>query len=411
MDFDIYNFFIQKGFSDSSAALINFGALLLIVILLTLLVSLASKLIIRGLFRQLAKRTKSKFDDFLIRNKVPTSLAYFPPLFFLIWIFPKALSRFPSANNLLIILDILVALLTIIIIRKFFSTLKDYLKTLKNFKDKPIDSYIQVIMIFVWSVGIIVILSLASGQGISTFLTTIGAMSAIILLIFKDSILGFVTSIQITINDTVRIGDWITMKSSNADGDVIEINLSTVKVQNFDKTITTIPTYKLVSDSFVNWRGMNDSQGRRIKRSLLIKISSIKFLDEKELKTYEKIELISGIVKSKQQEIKNENKTKKVNKSILLNGRNLTNLGLFRSYILKYLKSHQKINQDMTVMCRQLKPTSEGIPLEIYAFSKEKKWEDYEGIISDIFDHFLSSLPYFKLECFELSNNKIIRKK
>ena len=194
MDFDIYNFFIQKGFSDSSAALINFGALLLIVILLTLLVSLASKLIIRGLFRQLAKRTKSKFDDFLIRNKVPTSLAYFPPLFFLIWIFPKALSRFPSANNLLIILDILVALLTIIIIRKFFSTLKDYLKTLKNFKDKPIDSYIQVIMIFVWSVGIIVILSLASGQGISTFLTTIGAMSAIILLIFKDSILGFVTS-------------------------------------------------------------------------------------------------------------------------------------------------------------------------------------------------------------------------
>ena len=187
--------------------------------------------------------------------------------------------------------------------------------------------------------------------------------------------------------------------------------MSTVKVQNFDKTITTIPTYKLVSDSFVNWRGMNDSQGRRIKRSLLIKISSIKFLDEKELKTYEKIELISGIVKSKQQEIKNENKTKKVNKSILLNGRNLTNLGLFRSYILKYLKSHQKINQDMTVMCRQLKPTSEGIPLEIYAFSKEKKWEDYEGIISDIFDHFLSSLPYFKLECFELSNNKIIRKK
>ena len=254
MDFDIYNFFIQKGFSDSSAALINLGLLLLIVIFLTLIVSFVSRLIIKGLFRQLAKRTKSKFDDFLIRNKVPTSLAYFPPLFFLIWIFPKALAKFPSADNLLIILDILVALLTIIIIRKFFSTLKDYLKTLKNFKDKPIDSYIQVIMIFVWSVGIIIILSLASGQGISTFLTTIGAMSAIILLIFKDSILGFVTSIQITINDTVRIGDWITMKSSNADGDVIEINLSTVKVQNFDKTITTIPTYKLVSDSFINWR-------------------------------------------------------------------------------------------------------------------------------------------------------------
>ena len=410
MDFDIYNFFIQKGFSDSSAALINLGLLLLIVIFLTLIVSFVSRLIIKGLFRQLAKRTKSKFDDFLIRNKVPTSLAYFPPLFFLIWIFPKALAKFPSADNLLIILDILVALLTIIIIRKFFSTLKDYLKTLKNFKDKPIDSYIQVIMIFVWSVGIIIILSLASGQGISTFLTTIGAMSAIILLIFKDSILGFVTSIQITINDTVRIGDWITMKSSNADGDVIEINLSTVKVQNFDKTITTIPTYKLVSDSFINWRGMNESEGRRIKRSLLIKISSIKFLTEKELKVFEKIQLISDFIKTRNGEIGNENKMKKIDKSILLNGRNLTNLGIFRKYALEYLKSHKKINQDMTVMCRQLKPTSEGVPIEIYAFSKEKKWEDYEEITSDIFDHFLSSLPYFNLECFELSNNKIIRK-
>ena len=327
----------------------------------------------------------------------------------MIWIFPKALARFPSADNLLIILDVLVALLTIIIIRKFFSTLKDYLKTLKNFKDKPIDSYIQVIMIFVWSVGIIVILSLASGQGISTFLTTIGAMSAIILLIFKDSILGFVTSIQITINDTVRIGDWITMKSSNADGDVIEINLSTVKVQNFDKTITTIPTYKLVSDSFINWRGMNESEGRRIKRSLLIKISSIKFLTEKELKTFEKIQLISDFIKIRNGEIGNENKTKKIDKSILLNGRNLTNLGIFRKYALEYLKSHKKINQDMTVMCRQLKPTSEGVPIEIYAFSKEKEWEDYEEITSDIFDHFLSSLSYFNLECFELSNNKIIR--
>ena len=234
-------------------------------------------------------------------------------------------------------------------------------------------------------------------------------MSAIILLIFKDSILGFVTSIQITINDTVRIGDWITMKSSNADGNVIEINLSTVKVQNFDNTITTIPTYKLVSDSFINWRGMNESKGRRIKRSLLIKISSIKFLNENELKKIEKIELISDFVKARKEEIKNENSMKKIDKSILLNGRNLTNLGLFRNYALKYLKSHQKINQDMTVMCRQLKPTSEGVPIEIYAFSKEKKWEDYEEITSDIFDHFLSSLPYFNLECFELSTNKIVR--
>lgn len=405
MDFDIYNFFIQKGFSDSSAAIINIGFLLLIVLFLTLIVSFVSRLIIKGLFRQLAKRTKSKFDDFLIINKVPTSLAYFPPLFFLIWIFPKALARFPSADNLLIILDILVALLTIIIIRKFFSTLKDYLKTLKNFKDKPIDSYIQVIMIFVWSVGIIVILSLASGQGISTFLTTIGAMSAIILLIFKDSILGFVTSIQITINDTVRIGDWITMKSSNADGNVIEINLSTVKVQNFDNTITTIPTYKLVSDSFINWRGMNESKGRRIKRSLLIKISSVRFLEAAEIKKLKKIELLSEILDKRNGEIVESNSNKKVDKSLLINGRNFTNLGLFRFYTEAYLENHPMINTDMTIMCRQLPPTAQGIPLEIYVFSKDKDWKNYEHISADIFDHLLASIKYFSLECFELSTN------
>ena len=258
-------------------------------------------------------------------------------------------------------------------------------------------------MIFVWSVGIIIILSLASGQGISTFLTTIGAMSAIILLIFKASILGFVTSIQITINDTVRIGDWITMKSSNADGDVIEINLSTVKVQNFDKTITTIPTYKLVSDSFINWRGMNESEGRRIKRSLLIKISSIKFLTEKELKVFEKIQLISDFIKTRNIEIGNENKMKKIDKSILLNGRNLTNLGIFRKYALEYLNSHPEVNKDLALMVRQLAPTAQGVPIEIYAFAADKKWENYEQIMSDIFDHLLASISYFDLECFEYS--------
>ena len=204
------------------------------------------------------------------------------------------------------VLDILVAIFTILLVRRLLNTIKDFLKTLKNFKDKPIDSYIQVIMIFVWFIGIMVIFSILSGKEIGAFLATLGALSAVILLIFKDSILGFVASIQVTINDTVRIGDWITMKSYNADGDVIEINLSTVKVQNFDNTITSIPTYKLVSDSFINWRGMSESGGRRIKRALLIRVSSIHFVNDQQLQKLSKIERIA-LHFTKKKEIEAEN--------------------------------------------------------------------------------------------------------
>ena len=227
-------------------------------------------------------------------------------------------------------IDLLLTFLVISIIRRVLNTLKDFLKTIPNFRDKPIDSYIQVVMIFVWFIGIMIIFSIISGKDISAFLATLGALSAIILLIFRDTILGFVASIQVTINDMVRIGDWITMKSYNADGDVIEINLSTVKVQNFDKTITTIPTYRLVSDSFVNWRGMSESGGRRIKRSILIKVSSIKFLEDSKLSELKKIERISDYINERKNEIEAENKTRNINKNLLLNGRNITNIGLFK---------------------------------------------------------------------------------
>ena len=232
-----------------------------------------------------------------------------------------------------------------------------------------------------------------------------GALSAVILLIFKDTILGFVASIQLSTNDLIRIGDWISMEQYGADGDVIEINLNSVKIQNFDKTITTIPTYKLISDSFKNWRGMSESDGRRIKRSLLIKGSSIKFMNNNELKELKKIKLIQEFIKVREKEIDIYNSKLEIDKSVLVNGRNLTNLGLFRNYIEKYLDNAEFINNEMTVMCRQLSPTSQGIPLEIYAFSKNKEWKDYEHIMSDIFDHLLASLKTFQLELFELPSS------
>ena len=257
-------------------------------------------------------------------------------------------------------------------------------------------------MIFAWATGILSILAIVTDTDIWKFLTGLGAVSAVLLLIFRDTILGFVASIQVSINDMVRIGDWITFEKYGADGDVIEINLATVKVQNFDKTITTIPTYALISDSFKNWRGMQSSGGRRIKRSVIIKQTSIKFLTTDSIESLKKIALITNYLEDRQAKIDASNEGAKVDKSIAINGRNMTNLGVFRKYIETYLESHSAINDEMIMMTRQLEPTTQGIPLEIYAFSSDKRWQNYEYIMADIFDHILAAVPYFDLEVFEL---------
>ena len=377
-----------------------------IIILAAIIFWIISKYFFRLIFLKISKSTNSKFDDLLIKNKIPETISLFPSLFILIALLPQSLTSIPILEKSLVSsLEIFATIVTITLVRRLLNTFKDFFKTLKNFKDKPIDSYIQVIMIFIWFIGIMVIFSIITGKDIGTFIATLGALSAIILLIFKDSILGFVASIQVTINDTVRIGDWITMKSYNADGDVTEINLSTVKVQNFDNTITSIPTYKLVSDSFVNWRGMSESGGRRIKRALLIRVSSIRFVDNLQLEKLLKIERIAPFIKQRKKEIEVENIAQQADKSLLLNGRNMTNIGLFRRYAMTYLENHPEINNNLTLMVRQLAPTPEGVPLEVYVFVKDKLWVNYESIMTDIFDHLFAAIPFFELECFEYTSN------
>ena len=394
---EIITFLTSKGLSE----LVSQGLATLIIIasisLVVIVINFITKKIILSFFKRIAKSTSSSFDDLLIKNKVPGLLSYIPSLFFLFWIIPS------YSNTLYLLIEAFTVILFILTVRAILNTVKDYFKSSDSLKHIPVDSYIQVIMIFIWFVGIILILSVLTGREVGTFLASLGALSAIIILVFRDTILGFVSSIQITVNDTVRIGDWITMKGSNADGNVIEVNLSTVKVQNFDNTITTIPTYKLVSDSFINWRGMSESDGRRIKRSLLIKPSSIKFLNDEEIESLKKIHLLSDYIKKIHKEIKSYNSSNQVDKSMLINGRNLTNLGIFREYIQRYLKEHPDTNDNLTMMCRQLQPTAQGIPIQIYAFSKDKEWTKYEALTSDIFDHLLSSVKYFNLECFELN--------
>jgi len=256
-------------------------------------------------------------------------------------------------------------------------------------------------MIFVWLTGIFATVAIITGISFLSFIAGLGTISAIVILVFRDTILGFVASIQVSINDMVRIGDWITFEKFGADGDVIEINLATVKVQNFDNTITTIPTYALISDSFKNWRGMNESNGRRIKRSLNIRMESVKNLSQADILKLSKIQLISKYLSLRSEEINAYNDSHAIDKSLLINGRNLTNIGVFRKYMETFIEQHSAINKDMMIMVRQLQPSAHGLPIEIYAFSSDKRWANYEYIIADIFDHMIASVSDFDLEISE----------
>ncbi len=399
----VYNHLKELGLTDALAINLNMLVLALALLLIVFIVDFIIKRLLITTFTQFAKRSKTNFDDLLVTNKVPTNVAHIVPLLIALEFIPMVFVDFPAFENFFERgLKVFAIVLALWIVRSVLHTLKDYFKTLPNLRDKPIDSYIQVFMIFVWVIGLFSAIALITRIPFLNFVTGLGAASAVIILIFKDTILGFVASIQVSINDMVRIGDWVTFEKYGADGDVIEINLATVKVQNFDKTITTIPTYALISDSFKNWRGMTNSDGRRIKRALFIKQECIKYLTENEVNQLAKIQLITSYLETRQSDIKKYNTENNIDKGLLLNGRNLTNIGVFRKYIDVYLKNHSAINKDMMIMARQLAPTSQGIPMEIYAFSSDKRWENYEYIMSDIFDHLLAALPYFGLEVFEL---------
>jgi len=401
-----YKLFKKWRFDDGFASYLSLVINLVLLCLISYLIYRIFKFILVRNMNFIAKKTKTSFDDLLVSNQTANYIAHLIPLLFVYKVVPIILKNFIYWENIFAkLVEIYIVVLVLWITRTVFNALRDYLKTKPRYSDKPIDSYIQVIMIVLWTFGIITIILFLFDTSIGTLLGTFGAVSAIILLIFRDTILGFVASIQVSVNDMVRIGDWITMDKFGADGDVIEINLATVKVRNFDNTTTTIPTYSLISDSFRNWRGMLSSDGRRIKRHLLIKPSSIRFLKESEIENLKKIQLISTYIEQKNGEINKYNEIHNIDKSIPINGRNLTNFGLFRKYITQYLLNYPAINKDMILLCRQLQPTQYGIPLEIYAFSHDQTFENYEYIIADIFDHIIASVGYFDLEIFELASN------
>lgn len=398
-----YPLFKKWNINDTLASYAGLFINLIILSLVAYLIYMVFRMLLVTVLAVVAKKTKTKFDDLLIDNKTAKYIAYLIPFLFIYKSVPVILKDFVKWEALFgKIVGIYIVVLSLWIIRSILKSIRDYLKQQHKYSDKPIDSYVQVVMIVLWLFGIVVIIYEIFDVTSNTIFGTLGAISAIIILVFRDTILGFVASVQVSLNDMVRIGDWITFDKFGADGDVIEINLATVKVRNFDNTTTTIPTYSLISDSFRNWRGMLDSDGRRIKRHVLIKAKSIRFLTEAELQNLKKIQLVSKYIDERQEEIDKYNQTYNVDKTLSVNGRNMTNFGLFRRYITTYLEYHPSLNPNMILLCRQLQPTAQGMPLEIYVFSKNQSFEEYEYIMADIFDHIIASVPYFDLEIYEL---------
>jgi miniconductance mechanosensitive channel len=266
---------------------------------------------------------------------------------------------------------------------------------------RPIKGYVQIAKLIIYAVGGIIIISSLLGRSPLVLLSGFGALTAVILLIFRDTILSFVASLQITSNDLVRIGDWIEVPGFGADGDVVDIALHTVKIQNWDKTFTVIPTHKLIDVTFKNWRGMQMSGGRRIKRAVHLDLGSVKFCDDDMIEEFKRFDLISDYVKDRQDEIKRYNKEMAIDTSVTVNGRRMTNIGTFRAYVEAYLRSNKKIHQDMTFLVRQLPPGPTGLPIEIYVFTNDTAWAHYEAIQADIFDHILAVVPHFFLRVFQ----------
>jgi len=394
----IKNYLINFNLSNSTADVLSVVITVLIILLLCILANIIMSKIVLKILIKYIKNNKFKLDDYLVKRKVFEKLIKITPaiiIYFSAPIIPK-ISELIKRVSLSYIL-----LIAIIVINSLLDTINDIYKTYPVSKVRPIKGFLQIIKISGCIIIGIVIITTLLGQSPLIFLSGVGALTAVFSLLFKDSILGFVAGIQLSANDMLRIGDWIEMPKHGADGFVIDISLNTIKVQNFDKTIVTIPSYSFISDSFKNWRGMYETGARRIKRSIYIDISSIQFCTKEMIEKFKKIQYIEDYIKRKEKEIEKHNKENNINDEVIVNGRHLTNIGTFRAYIQSYLRNHPAVNKELVQMVRQLPPEERGLPLEIYAFINLTDWVAYESIQSDIFDHILAVANEFGIRIFQ----------
>ena len=366
---------------------------------------LLARLVIGSLSRIIV-RSKTQWDDLLLKNRVLERAGWIVPAL----VVHSCAHTFDSIDELLRRTALIWMLLVIFsVISALLNTATDIYNSFEVARNRPIRGYVQVAKIVLFIYAGALVLSLILGKSPLTLLSGLGAMTAVLLLIFKDSILGLVAGVQLTSNDMVRIGDWIQMDAFEADGTVIDISLHTVKVQNWDKTISTIPSYSMVSNSFRNWRGMEESGGRRIKRSLLLDMNSVHFCTPAELDRFQAIERIADYVATRRKEVRNDSVTHHGDPGELINGRAMTNLGTFRAYVVAWLRSHPLIHAEMSFLVRQLQPGEHGLPLEIYVFSREQRWAQFEDLQSDIFDHLLAAMPVFGLRTFQAPSGGDLR--
>jgi len=376
-----------------SVLVILIGAALSYYVVRAVLVRMLTKLI---------DKSKSNLDDVLIKHRVFNRIAYIVPAWLIYNFVPLVVADYPIAVLVVVKLTSIYLVLAIaMIVDALISSLVDIYRSVALSKRISIQSFAQVAKLVVYFVAAILVVSIVVGESPITLFAGLGAMTAVLMLVFRDPILGFVAGLQLSYNRMVSLGDWVDIPQHNASGDVMEIGLTTVKVRNFDNTITTVPTQHLVADSFKNWRGMQDSAGRRIKRSIVIDISSISFCNQERIARYSKIDYIQEYIERKTAELTKHNQEKVKNPELVANGRHITNIGTFRAYVLAYLQNHPNINQDLTVMVRQLAATDAGVPLEIYAFSAIKEWAKYESIQADIFDHLFAVAAEFDLRVFQ----------
>ncbi|MBT3250912.1 MAG: mechanosensitive ion channel [Candidatus Marinimicrobia bacterium] len=370
----------------------------ILVIFACIVVYYLSRTYLIRLIKVLSKRSKSKIDDVILEQGVLSKLSYLGPLIILhqyIEVLPDIVSRYQPIISALIIFIMLA------VTGSLLNALYEIYSGLAISKKFPLKSYLQVVKIFIYIIGTLVIISILIGKSPLVLLSGLGALTAVLMLVFRDTILSFVASMQISTSDLVKVGDWVESPTFGADGDVIDIALHHIKIQNWDKTISTIPTHKMIDSSFKNWRGMSSSGGRRVKRSIHIDINSIKFCTQEMLDRFSRIHYISEYIQSKSDELTQYNNQDQSGMDELVNGRRMTNIGTFRAYIISYLRNHPNVRQDMTLLVRQLQSTDTGLPIQLYFFTNTVDWIDYENIQSDIFDHIMAALNGFDLSVYQ----------
>jgi miniconductance mechanosensitive channel len=392
--------FLDLDFLELYARLTAVLLTFVVIIVVAVIVHWITKIITIRIIHRLVEKSKTEWDDYLLKQKVFQSASHLTSA--LVLYYSGNFSEIPAVTSFIaMITNIYFVIIFVKVVSGVLHASNDIYLTTPFAATRSIKGYIQLVMILVYFIAGILIIAIIFDKSPLVLLGGLSAIAAVLLLIFKDTILGLVASIQLSANKMLKPGDWIEVPKHGANGTVVDISLNTVKVQNGDKTIITIPTYSLVIDSFMNWSGMEESDGRRIKRSINIDMKSVRFCDEQMLNKFQKFKLIRGYVNEKQNEISEHNKKLGIEDFSNPNGRRQTNLGVFRKYLEEYLKNNPKINQDMTFLVRQLQPSETGLPIEIYAFSKEKQLKDYEEIQSDIFDHILAVIPEFDLRVFQ----------